>query len=143
VWWTIWLGPQQQNQPGPDDTNTGCNFLFPFIPVCPTNPLVTIKDILFENITAVDTLPLFEGPGVFLCDKANPCTGVAMVDVKNTMFTGDFDDIKDQIPIPAPGVVWPSRIRTDDFLWEYLVDNVYGGDDIGDDPAPCFNDPEW
>ena len=140
VWWVIWMGPQQQNQPGDSDTPTGCNFLFPFIPICPTNPLVTFNDISFVNITAVDTLPLFEGPGVMLCDRENPCTDVYMEDVKISMFEGDFDDIKDQLPLNVPGRVFPTRYRSDDFDFQYLTDNVYGLDDVQVDPMPCFND---
>ena len=90
LWWTVWigmkcqyvltilcfvmflfywccvrcgLGPQQQNQPGGGADGTGCNFLFPYIPVCPTNPLVTMRNIVLKNIVAVDTIPLFQGPG--------------------------------------------------------------------------------
>jgi hypothetical protein len=56
-------GPQQQNQPGGGADGTGCNFLFPYVPVCPTNPLVTMRNIVLKNIVAVDTIPLFQGPG--------------------------------------------------------------------------------
>ena len=57
------VGPQQQNQPGDANGDTGCNFLFPYVPICPTNPLVTMRNIRLKNIVAVDTLPLFQGPG--------------------------------------------------------------------------------
>jgi len=43
LWWTIYVGPQQQNEPGGGQDGTGCNFLFPMVPVCPTQPRVTMK----------------------------------------------------------------------------------------------------
>ena len=40
VWWSIWVGTQQQEQPG-DPSGTGCSFLSP-LPntTCPTDPQV-------------------------------------------------------------------------------------------------------
>lgn len=140
VWWVLWVGPQQQNQPGHSDTPTGCNFMFPFIPVCPTNPLVTIANISFKNITAVETLPLFEGPGVILCDEKNPCTDISFEDFTVTMFEGDFDDIKDQLPVPVPGKICPTRYRNESFDFAYISDNAYGNIKGNVNPVPCLND---
>ena len=141
LWWTIYIGPQQQNQPGGGADGTGCNFLFPFIPVCPTQPLVTMNNIILRNITATETLPLFEGPGVILCDAANPCTNFVFENVTNTMFTGSIQDIYDELPIfYIPGIVFPTPIRTDDWEFEYITSNVYGKVDENTFPVPCVDD---
>lgn len=92
LWWTVYIGPQQQNQPG-GDSGTGCNFLFPFVPVCPTQPRITMSRITLRNVTAVNTLPTFEGPGIVLCDPENPCTDILFEDVTNTVFTGTSEFI--------------------------------------------------
>lgn len=140
LWWTIYVGPQQQNQPG-GDSGTGCNFLFPFVPICPTQPLVSITNIVFRHVHAVETLPLFEGPGVFLCDPANPCKDIVFDDVTNTVFTGTLEDIYAALPIfYIPGIVFPTPMRSDDWEFEYIVSNAYG-QITNSDPVPCFNDP--
>mmetsp|Transcript_111683 Transcript_111683/g.240812 ORF Transcript_111683/g.240812 Transcript_111683/m.240812 type:complete len:467 (+) Transcript_111683:43-1443(+) len=142
VWWTIWIGPQQMNQPG-EAEGTGCNFLFPFIDECPTQPLVSMTNIKLKNVTAVDTLPLFEGPGVILCDESLPCTRFDFSDVTNTMFEGNVTDIIEGLPWPVkpPGVVFPTMYRTDDWEFEYITKNVYGNI-VNTKPTPCFNDPD-
>jgi polygalacturonase len=43
VWMPIWIGPQQQHQPG--KPGTGCSFLFPIQEKCPTQPLVSVSHI--------------------------------------------------------------------------------------------------
>lgn len=140
LWWTIWIGPQQQNQPG-GDSGTGCNFLFPFVPICPTQSLVTMQRITLRNVVATETLPLFEGPGVILCDSSNPCRHFHFENVSNTVFTGTLEDIYNALPIfYIPGVIFPTPLRSDDWTFDYITTNVYG---IAHktDPAICFNDP--
>ena len=141
VWWTVWIGPQQMNQPG-DDPGTGCNFLYPFIPECPTQPLVSMTNIRLRNVTAVETLPLFEGPGVILCDPSLPCTGFEFSDVTNTMYPGNASDIISRLPWPVtpPGVVFPTPFRTDDWTFDYITKSVFGVVEDSE-PVPCFNDP--
>ena len=139
LWWTIYIGPQQQNEPNDGSDGTGCNFLFPFIPVCPTQPLVTIRNITFRNIIATETLPTFEGPGVLLCDPANPCRDITFHNVTNTMFTGDIDDIIAALPIHAPGIFFPTIFRSDDWIFEYLSSEVYGRNVGIVDPPVCFD----
>jgi polygalacturonase len=140
LWWTIWIGPQQQNQPG-KGSGTGCNFLFPFIPQCPTQPLVTMSNIVLRNVIATETLPLFEGPGVILCDPTNPCTNFVFENVTNSVFTGTVEDIYAQLPIfYIPGVIFPTPLRSDDWEFEYITSNVYGTVSEGTSPKPCFDD---
>ena len=79
LWYPIWIGPQQQKQPGTN--GTGCSFFYPEDPTCPTNPRVTISNIhiLDSTFSNGDTLP-----GVFLCDPINPCSGIVLDNVVNT-----------------------------------------------------------
>ena len=142
LWWTIWVGPQQQNQPNDGDDGTGCSFLFPFLNSnCPTNSLVTFDDITFKNILAENTVPLYEGPGVFLCDADNPCTNFWFENVTNTMFDGNWNDVVDRLPIKVPGWIFPTRFRNDDWKFEYLTANVFGYEDAGSViPSVCLDD---
>ncbi len=75
----MWIGPQQQKQPGTN--GTGCSFLYPIVPECPTQPRVTISNITLQDVTFTGGLTL---PGVLLCDPANPCTGFVFDNVVNT-----------------------------------------------------------
>ena len=69
VWWGIYIGPQQQKQPG-TGKGPGCMF-YPLNKTCPTQPRVTISDITLRNITSRGgLLPA----GVIRCNETNPCT---------------------------------------------------------------------
>lgn len=48
---------------------TGCSFLFPLIDKCPTQPLVTIRNVTLENINLENSYLI---PGVILGPKENP-----------------------------------------------------------------------
>jgi len=140
LWWTIWIGPQQQNQPNDNDSGTGCSFLFPFVPTCPTQPLVSIRHVTFKNIVAVDTLPVFEGPGVILCDPKNPCTDFVFSNVSNQMFLGNFSDVIPILPITVPGKVFPTNYRPDNWTFSYITTNLYGTSDSDVYPRICTDD---
>lgn len=139
LWWTIWVGPQQQNQPLDKSSGTGCNFLFPFIPNCPTQPLVSINRVTFKNIVSVDTLPVFEGAGVILCDPKNPCMDFSFSNVTNTMYTGNMTDIIPLLPVPVPGVVFPTKYRPSDWEFGYITSNVYGTTSSTISPTICLD----
>ena len=47
IWWSIYIGPQQQNQPGRSD-DPGCMF-YPF-GSCETQPRIEMRDIKLRNI---------------------------------------------------------------------------------------------
>lgn len=79
LWYPIWIGPQQQQQPG--QTGQGCSFLYPIIEECPTQPRVPMLNIKLENVTFTGGLTL---PGVILCNETAPCTGFNFTNVKNT-----------------------------------------------------------
>lgn len=139
LWWTVWVGPQQQHQPGDGKGGgTGCSFFFPFDPECATQPLVTIRRITFKDIVARNTLPIFEGPGVILCDAANPCTDIVIQNMTNTVFPGNYTDIIPYLPIAVPGVVFPTRYRSDDWQFEYIITNAYGTTDAESTPKVCL-----
>lgn len=141
LWWTIWVGPQQQNQPS-SSTSTGCNFFFPFYTACPTNPLVSMQRVTFRNVTAVDTVPTFEGPGVFLCDKDTPCVDFVFEEVTNTPFSGNITDIIREFPFHGPGIIFPTPFRSDDWEFGYISSNLYGTTSGTIDPPICVNDEE-
>jgi polygalacturonase len=138
LWWTVWIGPQQQNQPG-SGSGTGCNFLFPKLTKCATQPLVSISRITLRNVTAVDTIPMFEGPGVILCDEANPCKDIVFDNVVNTMYTGNVSTIFDNLPVEVPRIVFPTRFRTDDWTFDYITKNAFGSIFGAVEPVPCFD----
>lgn len=141
LWWTIWVGPQQQNQPNDGSEGTGCNFLFPFVPDCPTQPLVTIRRVSFIDIFAIDTVPIFEGPGVFLCDPSNPCTDFVFSNVTNSMYTGNFTDLIPLLPVTVPGVVFPTQYRDDDWEFQYISSNMYAREYVGQvQPSICVEE---
>lgn len=80
LWYPIWIGTQQQQQPG-DDKGTGCSFFYPIIDKCPTQPRVPISNLTLENVTFTGGLTL---PGVIICNETAPCTGFKFINVKNT-----------------------------------------------------------
>jgi len=70
VWWSIWVGTQQQQQPG--SSGTGCSFLYPlFNSSCPTDPQVTVQNITLRNIQIYN--PVLS-TGVLLMNSSNPGT---------------------------------------------------------------------
>ena len=91
LWWALWIGPQQQDQPG--GYTTGCSFLFP-LPgkKCQTDPLVTITDITIRNVNIYGGVL---SPGVIHCNVTNPCTnfvfdGVNVYDRSHFPVEGGF-----------------------------------------------------
>eukprot|EP00698_Gefionella_okellyi_P003151 TRINITY_DN12947_c0_g1_i1.p1 TRINITY_DN12947_c0_g1~~TRINITY_DN12947_c0_g1_i1.p1 ORF type:complete len:467 (-),score=99.21 TRINITY_DN12947_c0_g1_i1:98-1498(-) len=67
IWWAIYIGPQQQEQP--DGTGPGCMF-YPIEPICATQPRIAINNIILRNITVVDSLL---PPGILRCNDTRPC----------------------------------------------------------------------
>jgi polygalacturonase len=78
VFWPIYLGPQQQSEP--DGTGQG------WIQV-PTNPDVTIRNIVFRNITVINNRLR---AGVLRCNSTNPCTGIVF---SNVIVEGGLSEI--------------------------------------------------
>ena len=71
LWWALWVGTQQQHQPGGGGTD--CPFIFPLLnSTCPADPQVTVANITLRRVN------LFNGifsPGVILMNASNPGTG--------------------------------------------------------------------
>ena len=89
LWWAIYVGVQQQTQPG-NGSNTGCSFFFP-LPgfTCPTQPLVPVTRLTLRNVTSVGSLL---SPGLLRCANSSqggaPCDGWAFSDVNFTSASG-------------------------------------------------------
>jgi len=66
IWFNIYIGPQQQKQPG--GAGPGCMF-YP-LGDCETQPLITMHDITLRNIKSHGGI-LF--PGVIRCNETHPC----------------------------------------------------------------------
>ena len=84
LWYGVWIGPQQQDQPGDKNGGTGCSFLYPLKgQKCPTQPLVTIRDISLVNITFKN--PWLTGvPGVIHGDHKNPFQNIVFDNVQTS-----------------------------------------------------------
>lgn len=77
LWWGIWVGLQQQDQPG-GGANTGCSFFYP-LPntTCPTQPRVPVTNLILRNVHSTGALL---SPGILRCADVSgtnytPCTG--------------------------------------------------------------------
>ena len=79
IWWNIYIGPQQQKQPG--GGGPGC-MLYPLAggdSTCATQPLITVSNITLRNIVSHGgILP----PGIIRCNATNPCTNFVWDNVK-------------------------------------------------------------
>ena len=108
LWWPVWVGTQQQQQPG--SAGTGCSFLFPlFNSSCPLDPQVTVANITLRRVTVYNGLL---APGVLMANESNPGTGfvwdeVVAINASTFPFTG------------------------------YLVKNVFGRAEGGTTPVPA------
>eukprot|EP00049_Salpingoeca_infusionum_P017791 m.354377 g.354377 ORF g.354377 m.354377 type:complete len:452 (+) comp16994_c0_seq1:307-1662(+) len=76
LWWSIYIGPQQQHQP--DGSGPGC-MLYPLQGNCPTQPRVPIDNIVLRNISSTNGLL---SPGIFRCNATRPCTGFVFDNVQ-------------------------------------------------------------
>jgi len=79
LWYPIWIGPQQQRQPG--TAGTGCSFFYPIVDKCPTQPRVPIVNMNLINITLTGGVTM---PGVIICNATRPCSNFLMENVQNT-----------------------------------------------------------
>mmetsp|Transcript_14003 Transcript_14003/g.18190 ORF Transcript_14003/g.18190 Transcript_14003/m.18190 type:complete len:467 (+) Transcript_14003:93-1493(+) len=105
LWYAIWIGPQQET------TGVGeasCSFLYPLSLNCPTQPLVTISNILLQNVNIDGGIFI---PGVILGNETNPISNMVFNNVQNT---GKF-------------------IISDDYACEEIM-----GQSINSNPIPCF-----
>jgi hypothetical protein len=93
LWWSVYVGTQQQSQPG-GGADTGCSFFWP-LPntTCPPQPRVPVTNLTLRNVRSVDALL---SAGVLTCANATaedptgpypPCTGWAFTNVTVTSLT--------------------------------------------------------
>lgn len=86
LWYPLWIGPQQQKQPG--TAGTGCSFFYPIVDECPTQPRVSINNILLDDVVFENGVTL---PGVMLANVSMPYTGFKFNKVTSRGFmSGDF-----------------------------------------------------
>ena len=75
VWWAIYIGPQQQKQPG--GGGPGC-MIYPLDKDCQTQPRIDVRNITLRNIVSKGgLLP----PGIIRCNETNVCTGFVFENV--------------------------------------------------------------
>ena len=80
-WWAIWIGPQQQQEPGMA-LGEKCSLLYPFgTQSCPTQGCVSFDNITLRRINI--TNPVLS-PGVILGNATNPIRNLTFEDVKVT-----------------------------------------------------------
>uniref|UniRef100_A0A7S1GE72 Endo-polygalacturonase n=1 Tax=Bicosoecida sp. CB-2014 TaxID=1486930 RepID=A0A7S1GE72_9STRA len=104
LWYPLWIGPQQQQQPG--TKGTGCSFLYPIVKTCPTQPRVTIRDITLSNVTFTGGLTL---PGVLLANASNPYTNIVFDNVNNTgLFLVQKDYVCEHVSVTSTGGTAPA-----------------------------------
>eukprot|EP00941_MAST-03F_sp_MAST-3F-sp1_P000050 g50.t1 len=74
TWWPIWIGPQQQEEPGVDIKQSHkCPLQFPIDDECPTQGCVTFSDITLKNIRIIE--PVLS-PGAILGNSTNPMKNI-------------------------------------------------------------------
>jgi hypothetical protein len=90
LWWSIYVGTQQQKQPG-NGTDTGCSFWYP-LPgtTCPPQPRVPVTNLVLRNVVSTGSLL---SPGLLRCANTTgtdftPCTGWVFDNVTMTSATG-------------------------------------------------------
>eukprot|EP01065_Artemidia_motanka_P026965 TRINITY_DN32203_c0_g1_i1.p1 TRINITY_DN32203_c0_g1~~TRINITY_DN32203_c0_g1_i1.p1 ORF type:complete len:473 (+),score=173.92 TRINITY_DN32203_c0_g1_i1:56-1420(+) len=81
LWWSIWIGPQQQHEPG-SALGDKCALDYPIDKHCPTQGCADFRNITLRRVNVTE--PLL-APGVLLGNASNPMQGIVFEDV---VFTG-------------------------------------------------------
>lgn len=76
-WWAIWIGPQQQQEPG-SSLGDRCALNYPIEDHCPTQGCVTFSGITLKDIVVIEP---WLAPGVILGNASNPIQGLVMDNV--------------------------------------------------------------
>ena len=77
-WWAIWIGPQQQHEPG-QTLGLKCPLDYPITSRCPTQSCVTFNNITLRNIHIEK--PVLS-PGVILGNQSNPMRNIVFDNVR-------------------------------------------------------------
>eukprot|EP00039_Didymoeca_costata_P013631 m.210786 g.210786 ORF g.210786 m.210786 type:complete len:459 (-) comp15826_c0_seq12:994-2370(-) len=80
-WWSIWIGPQQQHEPG-KALEDKCALDYPIQKHCPTQGCVDFRNITLRNIYVHQ--PLLS-PGIILGNATNPMKNILFDNVVVTM----------------------------------------------------------
>jgi hypothetical protein len=59
--------------------------LYPYGPYCPTEPKITIKNIILEDIKITNSINPYSG--VVRCNETNPCNSIYFTDVNVSTLT--------------------------------------------------------
>jgi hypothetical protein len=102
-WWPIWIGPQQQGQPGGNNT-LKCSLAWPFFnarcapPVC-----VDVHNISLQNITIEN--PRWPWVGAIQGPDGNPFIDVTYDNVKTTgnIWNKIIPNLLKRLGLPGPG----------------------------------------
>ena len=85
-WWAVWIGPQQQHEPGSSLGNK-CALVYPIAQTqCPTQGCATFANITLRNVTITD--PALS-PGVILGNASNPMSNIVFDGVRVVSSFGD------------------------------------------------------
>eukprot|EP01059_Diplonema_ambulator_P035648 TRINITY_DN8493_c0_g1_i1.p1 TRINITY_DN8493_c0_g1~~TRINITY_DN8493_c0_g1_i1.p1 ORF type:complete len:453 (+),score=154.26 TRINITY_DN8493_c0_g1_i1:39-1361(+) len=68
LWWPIWIGPQQQHEPG-SKLGRKCALSYPLDPHCPTQGCATFKNIVLKDVYISNPVM---SPGVLMGNETNP-----------------------------------------------------------------------
>ena len=132
TWWALWIGPQQQHQPGWDwKTRQNCDLDFPLSGYshCPTQPRVPIDRVTLRDVRINE--PLLS-PGVIRCNGSrvdlDPATGEEVPSDRDSCSELAFENVvvtrggvvKDEFPFGANFRCW----------------NATGTADAASDPVP-------
>merc|ERR1712107_778305 len=78
-WWAIWIGPQQQHEPG-EKLGDKCALNYPLLnSSCPTQGCTTFSNIALRNIRIEQ--PLIS-PGVIMGNQTNPMRNLTFENVQ-------------------------------------------------------------
>lgn len=116
IWWSIYVGLQQQQQPG-NQSNTGCSFFYPILnSTCPLQPRVPVTNLVLKNVTFLDSVL---SPGLLRCANGTegygypgyqPCSGWVFEDVTMTSILN-----------------WPISLEEGSYLCHGLQDPIFNG----------------
>jgi hypothetical protein len=148
IWWAIYIGPQQQKQPG--GAGPGC-MVYPLDPHCETQPFINITEIYLKNVTSTGGLLM---AGILRCNETNPCVDFHFEDVSMKSLFWDiiglgfiteniYGTAKNVFPLPeflnpdgskitdlAPGSSYPDKtdwvtmLASMIFMSSFLKENV-------------------
>ena len=91
-WWAVWLGPQQQHEPG-QRLGGKCALTYPLVATCATQACVTFANLTLRRVF-IDSPAL--SPGVIMGNRSNPMANLT------------FDGVRVAFaPPPSARGAWP------------------------------------